>query len=64
MHAAEVVVCATSARSPLFDAELIADTAVVVAVGSHEPDARGARRDVHRPRCDGRGPLREGRGTG
>jgi ornithine cyclodeaminase/alanine dehydrogenase-like protein (mu-crystallin family) len=40
LRAADVVVCATSARSPLFDAELIADTAVVIAVGSHEPDAR------------------------
>jgi ornithine cyclodeaminase len=38
--AADVVVCATSARSPLFDAGLIAGTATVVAVGSHEPDAR------------------------
>jgi ornithine cyclodeaminase/alanine dehydrogenase-like protein (mu-crystallin family) len=40
LRAADVVVCATSARSPLFDAELIADSAVVVAMGSHEPDAR------------------------
>jgi ornithine cyclodeaminase/alanine dehydrogenase-like protein (mu-crystallin family) len=40
LHAADVVVCATSAREPLFDAGLIADTAVVIAVGSHEPDAR------------------------
>ncbi len=40
LRTAEVVVCATSARSPLFDAELIADTAVVIAVGSHEPEAR------------------------
>jgi ornithine cyclodeaminase/alanine dehydrogenase-like protein (mu-crystallin family) len=40
LRAADVVVCATSARSPLFDAELIADTAVVIAVGSHEPGAR------------------------
>lgn len=40
LRAADVVVCATSAREPLFDAALIADTAVVVAVGSHEPDAR------------------------
>lgn len=40
LRAADVVVCATSAREPLFAAELIADTAVVVAVGSHEPDAR------------------------
>ena len=34
------MVCATSAREPLFDAALIADRAVVIAVGSHEPDAR------------------------
>ncbi|MFJ3404091.1 ornithine cyclodeaminase family protein [Promicromonospora sp. NPDC090134] len=40
LRAADVVVCATSAREPLFDAALIADRAVVVAVGSHEPDAR------------------------
>lgn len=40
LRAADVVVCATSAREPLFDAGLIAGTAVVVAVGSHEPDAR------------------------
>ena len=40
LRAADVVVCATSARTPLFDAELIADSAVVIAVGSHEPDAR------------------------
>ena len=40
LRAADVVVCATSARAPLFDAALIADTAVVIAVGSHEPDAR------------------------
>ena len=40
VRAADVVVCATSAREPLFDAGLIADTAVVLAVGSHEPDAR------------------------
>jgi ornithine cyclodeaminase/alanine dehydrogenase-like protein (mu-crystallin family) len=40
LGAADVVVCATSARSPLFDAELIADSAVVIAMGSHEPDAR------------------------
>ena len=40
LRAADVVVCATSAREPLFDNGLIADTAVVIAVGSHEPDAR------------------------
>lgn len=40
LRAADVVVCATAARSPLFDADLIADSAVVIAVGSHHPDAR------------------------
>jgi ornithine cyclodeaminase len=40
LRAADVVVCATSARSPLFDSILLRDDVVVVAVGSHEPDAR------------------------
>ena len=40
LRAADVVVCATSARSPVFDSALLRDDAVVVAVGSHEPDAR------------------------
>jgi ornithine cyclodeaminase len=34
-----VDVCATSAWSPVFDSRLLRDDAVVVAVGSHEPDA-------------------------
>ncbi|NXY98297.1 ornithine cyclodeaminase family protein [Streptomyces sp. BR123] len=37
---ADLVVCCTSARTPLFDGRLVAPDAVVVAVGSHEPDAR------------------------
>jgi ornithine cyclodeaminase/alanine dehydrogenase-like protein (mu-crystallin family) len=37
---AGVVVCATTAREPLFDGRSLRDDAVVVAVGSHEPDAR------------------------
>jgi ornithine cyclodeaminase/alanine dehydrogenase-like protein (mu-crystallin family) len=40
LRAADAVVCATTARSPLFEADLIPDSAVVIAVGSHEPDAR------------------------
>jgi ornithine cyclodeaminase len=40
LRAADVVVCATSARTPLFDSDLLRDDVVVVAVGSHEPDAR------------------------
>jgi ornithine cyclodeaminase len=37
---ADVVVCATTARTPLFDGALLSPDATVVAVGSHEPDAR------------------------
>jgi ornithine cyclodeaminase/alanine dehydrogenase-like protein (mu-crystallin family) len=40
LRTADVVVCATSARSPLFDSELLPADVVVIAVGSHEPDAR------------------------
>jgi ornithine cyclodeaminase len=40
LRTADVVVCATSARSPLFDSTVLRDDAVVIAVGSHEPDAR------------------------
>jgi ornithine cyclodeaminase len=40
LRSADIVVCATSARSPVFDSALLRDDAVVVAVGSHEPDAR------------------------
>lgn len=40
LRSADVVVCATSARSPVFDSTLLRDDAVVIAVGSHEPDAR------------------------
>jgi ornithine cyclodeaminase/alanine dehydrogenase-like protein (mu-crystallin family) len=38
--AADVVCCCTTAREPLFDGALVADHATVVAIGSHEPDAR------------------------
>jgi ornithine cyclodeaminase len=37
---ADVVVCATTARTPLFDGELMPAHASVIAVGSHEPEAR------------------------
>jgi ornithine cyclodeaminase/alanine dehydrogenase-like protein (mu-crystallin family) len=37
---AKVVVCATSARSPVLDSEHLSEDAVVIAVGSHEPDVR------------------------
>ena len=37
---AQVIVCATTARTPLFNGGAVRDDALVVAVGSHEPDAR------------------------
>ena len=40
VRTADVVVCATTARTPLFDAADVRDDAVVLAVGTHEPDAR------------------------
>lgn len=36
----DVVVCATTSGTPLFDSALVPDHAVVVAIGSHEPDRR------------------------
>ena len=38
--AADVICCCTTARDPLFDGRLVAPHATVVAIGSHEPDAR------------------------
>lgn len=40
LAAAHVVICATTAREPLFPADAVAQDAIVIAVGSHEPDAR------------------------
>ena len=37
---ADIICCATTAREPLFDGSLVAGHATVVAIGSHEPDAR------------------------
>ncbi|MEO9095311.1 MAG: ornithine cyclodeaminase family protein [Microbacteriaceae bacterium] len=37
---AQLVVCATTAREPLFDGALVPQECCVVAVGSHEPEAR------------------------
>lgn len=37
---ADLVACCTTARTPLFDGALLPEHATVVAVGSHEPDAR------------------------
>ncbi len=38
--AADLVACCTTAREPLFDSAQLPAQATVVAVGSHEPDAR------------------------
>lgn len=40
LRAADVVVCATSAREPLFNSALLGDDVVVIAIGGHEPDVR------------------------
>jgi ornithine cyclodeaminase len=40
VRTADIVVCATTARQPVFDGRLLAEHACVVAVGSHEPAAR------------------------
>ena len=37
---AQLIVCATTARTPLFDGSLVPDDSCTIAVGSHEPDAR------------------------
>lgn len=40
VRSADLICCATTAREPLFDGDLVRDSALVVAVGSHEPTAR------------------------
>jgi ornithine cyclodeaminase len=40
VEAADVICCCTTAREPLFDGDRVADHAAVVAIGSHERDAR------------------------
>jgi ornithine cyclodeaminase/alanine dehydrogenase-like protein (mu-crystallin family) len=39
LRAADVVVCATTARTPVFDAGVVSSRVLVAAVGSHEPEA-------------------------
>jgi len=38
--AADIVCCCTTAREPLFDGGTVGDDAAVIAIGSHEPEAR------------------------
>jgi ornithine cyclodeaminase len=40
VRAADVICCCTTAREPLFDGTLVPGHATVVAIGSHDPDAR------------------------
>ena len=40
IEGANVIVCATTSSTPLFDGRIIRDDAVIMAVGSHSPDAR------------------------
>ncbi len=40
LGAADIVCCATTAREPLFHGGSVGDDATVVAIGSHEPEAR------------------------
>ena len=39
LAAADVIVCATTARTPVFDSALVGDRVLVAAVGSHEAEA-------------------------
>lgn len=37
---ADVILCCTSANTPLFDGDLVQNHAVIAAIGSHDPDSR------------------------
>lgn len=45
---ADLIVCATTSRVPVFDAHDVRDDAIVLAVGTHEPDAREVGTDLVR----------------
>jgi len=40
VHDAQLIVCATTARAPLFDGRLVPDDSCTVAIGSHAADSR------------------------
>lgn len=40
VHDAQIIICATTARTPILDGAIVPDDALAIAVGSHEPDAR------------------------
>lgn len=56
---ADIVVCATTAGSPVFDGALLASDACVVAVGSHEPHRREVGSEVLRRAVSGGGVVVE-----
>lgn len=56
---ADIVVCATSAPSPLFDGALLGPDTCVVAIGSHEPDMRELDGHVMKRAADGAGVVVE-----
>lgn len=58
---ADIVVCATTAGTPLFDGGLLGPEACVVAVGSHEPDLREVDDEVVRRAVAGGGLVVETR---
>jgi ornithine cyclodeaminase/alanine dehydrogenase-like protein (mu-crystallin family) len=56
---ADLVVCATTAGTPLFDGALLGPEACVLAVGSHEPDLREVDTEVVRRAAAGGGVVVE-----
>ncbi|MBB5084323.1 ornithine cyclodeaminase family protein [Nonomuraea endophytica] len=48
---ADVIACCTTARDPLFPGKLARDGAAILAVGSHEPDAREVDDDLVARSC-------------
>lgn len=58
---ADIIVCATSACTPLFDGDLVQPDTCVVAIGSHEPDRREVDAQVVRRAVAGGGVVVETR---
>jgi ornithine cyclodeaminase len=70
VHEADIIICATSASSPLFDGSLVRDGAIVAAVGTHGrelrevDDRRGPRLGAPRERQPGHRPRPARLGVG